>query len=38
MHTGEQRPDLHWGNTAFMLKQETHPIIGCAFEALSGLD
>jgi GxxExxY protein len=38
MHTDQKQPDLQGGgNTAFLLKQETHAIIGCAFEVLNEL-
>jgi len=34
----QQQPDLQGGsNTAFLLKAETHAIIGCAFEVLNEL-
>jgi GxxExxY protein len=38
MDTDQKQPDLQGGsNTAFLLKQETHAIIGCAFEVLNEL-
>jgi GxxExxY protein len=38
MNTDKGQPDLQGGeNTAFLLKEETHAIIGCAFEVLNGL-
>jgi GxxExxY protein len=38
MNTDQQQPDLQSGsNTAFLLKEETHAIIGCAFEVLNEL-
>jgi GxxExxY protein len=38
MNTDKKEPDLQGGtNTAFLLKQETHNIIGCAFEVLNEL-
>jgi GxxExxY protein len=38
MDTDKLQPDLQAGNnTAFLLKQETHAIIGCAFEVLNEL-
>jgi GxxExxY protein len=38
MDTDKKQPDLQAGsNTAFLLKQETHAIIGCAFEVLNEL-
>jgi GxxExxY protein len=38
MHTDKKQPDLQAGNnTAFLLKQETHAIIGCGFEVLNEL-
>ena len=38
MNTDKREPDLQGGtNTAFLLKAETHAIIGCAFEVLNGL-
>jgi len=34
----EELPDMHGtGNTALLLKEETHAIIGCAFEVLNEL-
>jgi GxxExxY protein len=34
----DKKPDLHAGrDTTYLLKQETHEIIGCAFEALNEL-
>ena len=34
----QQQPDLHGAsNTVLLLKEETHAIIGCAFEVLNGL-
>ena len=34
----EEQPDLHKaGNTALLLKEETHAIIGCGFEVLNEL-
>jgi GxxExxY protein len=36
MNTDEKGPDLQTAkNAAFLLKQETHNIIGCAFEVLN---
>jgi GxxExxY protein len=38
MNTDREQPDLQGGtNIAFLLKQETHAIIGCAFEVLNEL-
>ena len=38
MDTDKKAPDLQRGtNTVFLLKQETHNIIGCAFEVLNEL-
>jgi uncharacterized protein YkvS len=38
MDTDNRGPDLQGGkNAAFLLKEETHAIIGCAFEVLNGL-
>jgi GxxExxY protein len=38
MNTDKKEVDLQSGNnTAFLLKQETHAIIGCAFEVLNEL-
>jgi GxxExxY protein len=38
MDTDKAGPDLKGGgDTAFLLKEETHAIIGCAFEVLNGL-
>jgi GxxExxY protein len=38
MNTDEGQPDLQRGtNTAFLLKEETRAIIGCAFEVLNEL-
>ena len=38
MSTDKEQPDLQGGNnTAFLLKEETHAIIGCAFEVLNEL-
>src|ERR1035438_9424646 len=41
MDTDEHRSEATglagWKNTAFLLKQETHAIIGCAFEVLNEL-
>ena len=38
MNTDQKGPDLQTANnTAFLLKQETHNIIGCAFEVLNEL-
>ena len=38
MNTDKKQPDLQGGNsTAFLLKEETHAIIGCAFEVLNEL-
>jgi GxxExxY protein len=38
MDTDKKQPDLRAGNnTAFLLKQETHAIIGCGFEVLNEL-
>jgi GxxExxY protein len=38
MNTDKEQTDLqHGSNTAFLLKQETHAIIGCAFEVLNEL-
>jgi GxxExxY protein len=38
MDTDQKQPDLQGGNnTAFLLKQETHAIIGYAFEVLNEL-
>ena len=38
MNTDKKLPDLQdRENTAFLLKQETHAIIGCAFEVLNEL-
>jgi GxxExxY protein len=36
MNTDEEQPDLQGrSKTAFLLKEETHAIIGCAFELLN---
>jgi GxxExxY protein len=38
MNTDKKQPDLQGGsNTAFLLKEETRAIIGCAFEVLNEL-
>ena len=38
MNTDKQGPDLQTAeNSAFLLKQETHNLIGCAFEVLNEL-
>ena len=38
MNTDKGQPDLqHGSNTHFLLKEETHAIIGCAFEVLNEL-
>jgi GxxExxY protein len=38
MNTDRKEPDLQGGSsTAFLLKEETHAIIGCAFEVLNEL-
>ena len=38
MDTDKKAPDIQGGtNTVFLLKQETHNIIGCAFEVLNEL-
>ena len=38
MNTDREQPDFQGGgNTGFLLKEETHAIIGCAFEVLNGL-
>ncbi len=38
MNTDENGPDLQTANnTAFLLKQETHNVIGCAFQVLNEL-
>jgi GxxExxY protein len=38
MDTDKEQPDLHRAsNTHFLLKEETHSIIGCAFEVLNEL-
>ena len=38
MNKNVQQPDLQGrSNTAFLLKEETHNIIGCAFEVLNEL-
>jgi GxxExxY protein len=38
MNTDEKQPDLQAGSSAaFLLKDETHAIIGCAFEVLNEL-
>jgi len=33
----DNEPELQHGREAFLLKEETHAIIGCAFEVLSEL-
>jgi hypothetical protein len=36
MNTDREQPDLHQAcNTHFLLKEETHAIIGCAFVVLN---
>jgi hypothetical protein len=38
MNTDMKQTDLQAGNnTAFLLKEETHTIIGCAFEVMNEL-
>jgi GxxExxY protein len=38
MNTDQKQPDLQGGgNTTLLLKEETHAVIGCAFEVLNGL-
>ena len=38
MDTDKKAPDIQGGtNTVFLFKQETHNIIGCAFEVLNEL-